>query len=318
MAQLPITDLATVKSYLSIADSDTTQDVFLSTLIPSVQDFIENYTKRKFGYGDDGDSASIDYSNSDNISVVATSLTGNILTVTTMGPMPWVANQNISLFGFSTATYNGVFLITEVVSPTQIKIDISAQTGTLSPTYSAVATSTTGGYIGNAVNNYAYKSQDQYDGFPGRTLWLRNMDIRSIDTVYLGLRNIAQPMLLDHTNYVWRDDGRLILGGSYFNTINSAVYGAGGNTSFYGAVAAGFQTVMVSYWYGYIGVPNDILLAALDVCAIMFNARRSGGLQEERAGDYWVRFDVTLRKRLSDQPDILAILNRWQRKSVQV
>lgn len=316
MAQTAIIDLSTLKSYLNISDSDATQDVFLSTLITSVQDFVERYTKRKFGYGDSGDSASIDYSNTDNISVRSTSLSGNILTLTTVGPMPWTIGQNVSLFGFSTTSYNGVFVVDGVTSPTQLSVDISTQTGTLSATNQAVSALATGGYIGNAVNNYAYMTQDQYDGFPGRIIWLRNMDIRSIDTIYLGLRNIAQPALLDHTNYVWRDDGRIILGGSYFNSINSAIYGEGGNTSFYGTIASGYQTITISYWYGYIDVPADIVLAALDICAVMFNARRSGGLQEERAGDYWVRFDVTLRKRLAGQPDILAILDRWQRKTV--
>ena len=313
------TDLSTLKSYLNIADSDTTQDQYLTVLIPGVQRFIDTYTRREFGWGDAGDNASTDYSNSDNVAVIDYTVNGSLVTITTMGAMPFKTGQNISCFGFNNPAYNGVFAITDVALPTQLTFDSSVSMGTLSPTNTQAlpaGDSTYIGYIGNYVQNYHYRSQLQFDGLVGATIWLPDMDIRSIDTLYIGLRNIAQPVLLDHTQYVPRDDGRVILGGAYFNSYDSSAYiGGDGNddSSFYGSVAAGYQTVMVSYYFGYIGVPADIQLATLDLAATMYNIRRAGGLHMEKSIDYQVQFDITLRKQIANNPDIMGALNVWKR-----
>lgn len=310
------TNLSTLKSYLRIADTDGSQDQYLTVLIPGVQRFIDTYTRRQFGWGDAGDSASIDYSNSDNIAVISYTISGPLITVTTMGAMPFKKGQLISSFGFNIPAYNGVFEVTTVNSVNQLTYDTSVSKGTLSPTNTVAlpaGDNTYLGYVGNFVQNYFYRSQYQFDGLVGKTIYMPDMDIRSIDTLYIGLRNIAQPVLLDHTQYVWRDDGRVILGGAYFNSYDSAVYAYDSDNSFYGTVAAGYQTVMVSYWFGYIGVPADIQLATLDICALMYNVRRAGGLHMERSGDYQVQFDISLRKQIKDRPDLLGILNIWKR-----
>jgi hypothetical protein len=316
MAQAQYTDLSTLKSYLKLSDSDNSQDVYLTTLISGVQRFVDTFTQRSFGWGDPGDSPDTDYSNSDNIAVINFSVSGSLLTVTTMGAIPFVLNQNISCFGFNNPSFNGVFKIVNVLTPTQVTVDTSVSKGTLSPTNTQALPaggSTYLGYIGNYVQNYKYVKQKQFDGLVGKTIFTPNTDLRSVDTLYIGLRNIAQPVLLDHTQYVPRDDGRIILGGAYFNSYDSAAYSGDNDNSFYGSIAAGYQTILVSYYYGYIGVPADIQLATLDICAIMYNLRRAGGLHMEKAGDYQIQFDLTLRRQLQDHPDSLNLLNIWKR-----
>ena len=320
MAQTPYIDLGTLKAYLNIADSDSTQDVFLTNVIPQVTSFIDRYTHRTFGWGDSGDAAGIDYSNTDNIGVNSTSLNGTLLTLNTMGPVPWAVGQNVSLFAMQNTAWNGVWAVTAVNNPAQIVVDVSASKGTLG--LSAVQSITNNGglnangYVGNFVVNYSYKSQQQFDGLVGKQIYLRDMDIRSIDTLYIGLRNVASPVLLDHTQYVWRNDGRIILGGAYFNSYDSGVYAEANDNSFYGTVAAGYQTITVSYWHGVTGVPGDLALAALDLCTAANVLRKYLGQQAEKIGDYDVRYDLTFRQTLATQPDSLNTLNRYRRRHI--
>lgn len=198
LSRQPYTDLDTLKSYLRIASSDTTQDGYLTVLIPGAQRFIDSYTRREFGWGDADDTDRTDYSNSDNIAVIDYTVNGSLVTVTTMGATPFKTGQLISCFGFNNSSYNGVFAITTASSTTQLTFDSSVSQGTLSPTDTVAlpaGNSTYLGYVGNYVRNYAYKSQVQFDGLVGKTIYLPSMDIRSIDTLYIGLRNIAQPVL---------------------------------------------------------------------------------------------------------------------------
>ncbi len=315
-SQQPYLTLSDAKAYLNIADTDDSQDMFLTNTIQYVQGFIDRYTGRTFGWGDKGDSATIDYSNSDNIGIISATLIGNILTMTLMGGGPWKIGQNVSVFNTGVPAYNGVWAVTAIPGFSQISVDISVSKGTLSPSNNAANTNSPApnffGYIGNYVQNYAYKTQDQYDGYGGNTIWLRNMDIRSIDTLYIGLRNIAQPVLLDHTQYSWRDDGRLILGGSFFNTVNSGAYDPQ-NSSFYGSVASGYGSISISYWYGYAGLPPEVSMAAADMVSTLYVLRKSTGVHQESIGDYSVRYDLTLRAQLKDNPDSfgnLGILRR--------
>lgn len=316
--QQPYIDLATLKAQLRLADGS--QDDYLTNLIPMVQGFIDNYTHRTFGWGDDGDIDTIDYSNTDNIGVLTAVLDVDDptqLIVSTMGPVPWVAGQNVSLFVMPTLAWNGVWEVTDVNNPAEIVVDISNSKGTLSLSDQAAIANNIGssaqGYIGNYVQNYSYRSQEQYDGLVGKTIYLRNSDIRSVDTLYIGLRNIAQPVLLDHTQYVWRDDGRIILGGAYFNSYDSSIYQEANDNSFYGTVAAGYQTITVSYWHGYIGVPTEIALAALDICSGMYTLRSSLGIRMEDVGDYRIQYEQSFRQALKAQPDSLNTLNRYRR-----
>jgi hypothetical protein len=123
--------------------------------------------------------------------------------------------------------------------------------------------------------------------------------------------------LLDHTQYVWRDDGRVILGGSYFNSYDSDEYsGDGGDNSFYGSIAAGFQTITVSYYCGYVGVPPEISLAAADLTMAYYVLRKGLGLQEERVGDWQTRYDISFRKALMTQPDSLNTLNMFKKRHI--
>lgn len=325
MAQTPYTDLTDLKAYLKIDSGDSTNDTFLTNIISQVQSFIDHYTHRTFGWGDVNankillDSPDIDYSNSDNIGITSLTASGKILTLNTMGPVPWVVGNNVSLYYVPTQ-YVGVWPVTAVLSPISIQVDTTVQTGTLGLSYTQAVTQQSApnfaGYVGNHVTNYKYKTTSQFDGLAGHTIYLRDSDIRSIDTLYIGLRNVAQPVLLDHTQYVWRDDGRIILGGAYFNTYNTADYTDQGDSNFYGTVAAGFQTIMVSYWYGHVGVPSDLSLAALDICSAMYNLRTAAGLQEERTGDYLIRYDINIRAMLQRHPDLLGILEHYRRRHI--
>ncbi len=316
-SQQPYIALGDLKAYLNISDTDSSQDMYLANLCRYVQGYIDRYTGRTFGWGDAGDSSLIDYSNTDNLGIQSSSLLGNILTIVTMGPVPWKAGQDVSVFNTGVPAYEGVWEVTDLPGFNQISVDISVSKGTLSPSDSPANTnmpaSNFGGYIGNYVTNYRYISQEQHDGIPGKTFYLRNMDIRSIDTLYVGLRNISSPALLDHSQYVWRNDGRVIRGGAYFNSVNSSIYSSANDTSFYGSVASGFQTITISYWVGYIGVPPEVQMAALDMCAGLFAMRRGLGVTRERVGDYEVWNDVTLRKQLEAQPDTFNVLNTMRR-----
>jgi hypothetical protein len=325
-SQLPYTNLTDLKAYLNIASTDTSQDLFLSNLTKNVQGFIDRYTGRTFGWGDQSDSGglfdsdTVDYSNSDNIGIVSVNLSGSLLTVNTQGPAPWTVGENVSLYAMKNPAQNGVWKVNTINNAAQIVVDLSASMGTLGLSYLQTITNNPGGsangFIGNAVSNYKYKMQDQYDGLVGKTIYLRNMDIRSIDTLYIGLRNVAQPVLLDHTQYVWRNDGRIILGGAYFNSYDSGIYASGNDNAFYGTVAAGYQTITASYWYGYTGVPDDIEMAMLDLCAAMYTMRKALGVMQERIGDYEIRYDINLRKALKQQPDTLNILNLMRRRHI--
>jgi hypothetical protein len=315
------TDLNTVKAFLSLSDTDTSQDLFITTIIPMVQTFIDRFTGRSFGWGDEDSSGQIvddintDWSNSDCLSVDSFSGGGATLTVNTIGPHPFVAGQNVALYG-SSGSHNGVWAVTARNNAQQFVVDTTASKGALPVSRTAIGTSING-YCGSFVTTYKYIQQEQHDGFAGNTLYLRNMDIRSVDSVYLGLRNSGQPALLDPSQYVWQDDGRLILGGSYFNTYDSNVYNSGGNgSSFYGEVASGTQTVMVNYWHGYIGVPPELTLAATDLVLGYYTLRKGMGIQRERTGDYDVQYDVTFRKLLQEQPDSLNTLNILKRRHV--
>lgn len=323
--QTPYTDIATCKAFLNIDSGDTSQDAFLSAIIPMAQTFIERYTGRTFGWGDvssEGeplDDPLTDYSNTDNIGISSYTLSGTNLTITTMGPHPWQVGANISVYGIGDSNLNGVWQVTARPSATQLIVDTSVQTGTQSASDSAAIPATGSnfaGYIGNAVSNYRYITQESQDGIVGSEVWLRNMDIRSVESVYIGQRNLAQPVLLDHTQYVWRDDGRLFLGGAYFNSYDSSAYGGGNGGDFYGTLAAGFQTIMVSYYCGYIGVPPDVTLAATDLVLSYYTLRKGMGIQMERIGDYQVQYDITFRKMLQSQPDSLNTLNMYRRRHI--
>lgn len=150
-----------------------------------------------------------------------------------------------------------------------------------------------------------------HDGLYGTKLYLRNMDIASVDEIKVGNPSVGTPVTLTSTQYVWRSDGRLLLGGNWFDS--TGFPSGGDNQDFYGLVAGGYQTIAVKYHYGVFGVPEDVALACLDLCQSMYVSRKSQGIGSERLGDYSITYDIGFRKALSTQPDTLNVLKGYRR-----
>jgi hypothetical protein len=158
-----------------------------------------------------------------------------------------------------------------------------------------------------------------YDGFPGSLIYLNQTDIVSIDSVEFGssAQNIWNP--LSSAEFVWRDDGRLIFGGNYFNSYDSEAYGEDdGNFSFVDATSGGYQTIRVNYHYGYFGVPPEISLACLDICAALYILRKNLGVKQERVGDWEITYQANVRAELKNQPDTLGTLEIFRKRNVGV
>lgn len=149
-----------------------------------------------------------------------------------------------------------------------------------------------------------------HDGLYGTQVWLRHTDIVAVDEIKVGNPSVGTPTTLDASQYLWRPDGRLILGGNWFDSTGFPT--SGSNESFYGVVSGGYQTIAIKYKYGYFGVPEDIAMAALDLCQSMFVARKSQGIMSERLGDYQINYDVNLRAALAKQPDTLNTLKGYR------
>lgn len=229
--QQPYTTFQDLKAYLDISDSS--EDAVLKLLIPRAMAFIDNYTRRTFGWGGDDPS-----------------------------------------------------------DPTNYK-SITDYPGT--------------------------RNGELYDGFAGKILYLNNTDIVSVDEVKLGLSSLDYWTTLQAGNFVWRDDGRLILGGNYFDSGYAGVEGGGSDAgNFFGAVAAGYQTISVKYHYGIAGVPADISLACLDICAALYSLRKTLALKQERIGDWEVVYQSNIRAQIKNQPDTLATLDLYRRYNVGV
>lgn len=308
MAQLPYTTTTALKNYLKVATSDTSNDGFLTLIIPQVAAFIDRYTGRTFGWGDTGDSTQIDYSNASGLGVVSATVSGQNATFKLFSPSPFAVGSIILVSGFTPTALNGTWTVT-AVSPDLTQVTVNIGIG-------GVQNATIQGTIATSPSNFKFMQQEEYDGGVGHTIYLMNMDIRSVDSVWVGTRNIYPPTLLDPNQYVWRNDGRLILGGNYFNTYNSSDYTGGDNAGFTGVASSGLQTISVSYHYGYIGVPPEISLACEDIISAMFRLRTSQGIKMEMAGDYRVQYNETLRAALKMCPDTLGILDLWRRINV--
>lgn len=169
----------------------------------------------------------------------------------------------------------------------------------------------------SSVTNYKSVTDEPYtadgevhDGLYGTKIYLRNTDIVSVDEVKVGNPTVGTPTTLDPSQYIWRADGRLILGGNWFDSTGFPT--GGNNESFYGLVGGGYQTITVKYHYGYFGVPEEIALACLDLCQSIFVARKSQGLFRERLGDYDIQYDVNFRAALAKQPDTLNVLKGYK------
>lgn len=157
-----------------------------------------------------------------------------------------------------------------------------------------------------------------YDGYAGKILYLNNFDIVSIDELKLGISSLDQWQVLEPGEFVFRDDGRLILGGNYFD---SGFYVAGGPSNagnFFGAIAGGYQTISIKYHYGYAGVPGDIALACLDILMVLYTLRKTLALKQERIGDWEVVYQSNIRSQIKNQPDTLNALETYKRINVGV
>jgi hypothetical protein len=162
----------------------------------------------------------------------------------------------------------------------------------------------------NIVDDAATVNGEIHDGLYGTQIWLRNMDIASIDEIKIGNPNVGTPTILNTAQYLVRNDGRLILGGNWFD---STGFPNGSSTqSVYGLVAGGYQTIAVKYHYGYAGVPEDIAMAALDLCQALNVARKANGIMRERLGDYQIDYDANLRGALARQKDTMGVLKGYR------
>lgn len=304
MAQLPYTTPTALKNYLKIPSTDTSNDGFLSLIIPQVSAFVDRYTGRTFGWGDVGDSSLVDYSNADSLGISAATMSGNFLTFKFYAEAPFKVGSVVIVSGFTPSNLNGTWTVTAVsTDSTQVTVNIG-QASTNATVIGTVTPNTT---------NFKFIQQEDYDGTPGATFYLMNMDIKDIVSVWTGSRNILSPTLLSPNQYVWRNDGRIILGGAYFNSYNSSAYSSGDNANVFSGMASGYQTITVSYYCGYIGVPPEISLAVEDIISALFKLRTSQGIKMEMAGDYRVQYNETLRAALKLCPDTLGILDMWRR-----
>jgi len=158
-----------------------------------------------------------------------------------------------------------------------------------------------------------------YDGYAGKILYLNQTDIVSIDQVQLGISTLNEWTVLNAEEFVWRDDGRLILGGNYFNAYDSQAYMDDSmSENFFGAIAAGYQTIQVQYHYGVYGVPPEISLACLDICMSMYILRKNLGIKMERIGDWEQTFEASIRSQLKNEPDALGLLDIMKKLNVGV
>jgi hypothetical protein len=156
-----------------------------------------------------------------------------------------------------------------------------------------------------------------YDGYAGKLLYLYNTDIVSIDELKLGISTMNSWTVLDSTQYVWRDDGRIVLGGNYFNSYDSNAW-SGESPSFFGTIAAGYQTISIKYHYGIYGVPPEISLALLDICLSLYVLRKNLGIKREKVGDLEIDFQSNIRSALHSCPDALGTLNIYKKRIVGV
>lgn len=157
----------------------------------------------------------------------------------------------------------------------------------------------------------AYPNGEVYDGDITDTIWLNNTDIFAVDEVKVGNPNLGDPTVLTSQQYLWRNDGRLMLGGNYFE---SSIYRHGGDVTdpFYGGAVVGNQVIAVKYWYGVAGVPDDIAMACLDILQGVFIGRKAQGIGSERIGEYEIRYDTQFRAALGKAPDTLRILDGYR------
>jgi hypothetical protein len=156
-----------------------------------------------------------------------------------------------------------------------------------------------------------------YDGYAGKLLYLYNTDIASIDELKLGISTMNSWTVLNSAEYVWRDDGRIVLGGNYFNSYDSNAW-SGDSPSFFGTIASGYQTISVKYHYGVYGVPPEIALACLDICLSLYTLRKNLGVKREKVGDMEVDFQTNVRAALHSNPDCLGVLNVYKKRNVGV
>lgn len=309
MAQLPYTTSTNLKNVLKIAATDTSDDGYLTLIVPRVQAFIDRYTGRSFGWGDVGDSANTDYSNTDNLGIISATISGNNCTFTFYAAAPFVVGSVVVVSGFTPTAINGTWTVTYVsADKTQIAVNLGI---------GGVQNATIIGTVVSSVSNFKFMQQEAYDGLVGHTFYLMNMDVRHVDALWVGSRSLYPPVLLNPNQYVWREDGRIVLGGSYFNSYNSSNYTGGGSSGdFSGTLGSGYQTITVSYHYGYIGVPPEIAMACEDIISALHKLRLSQGVHMEQAGDYRIQYNDTLRQAMKMCPDSLGVLDMWRRVQI--
>jgi hypothetical protein len=162
----------------------------------------------------------------------------------------------------------------------------------------------------NITSDQHNHNGEVHDGLYGTKIYLRNCDIVSIEEIKVGNPSVGTPTTLASSQYIWRADGRVLLGGNWFDSTGFPT--SGNNQDFYGLIAGGYQTITIKYHYGFYGVPEDIALACMDLCGALYLNRKSQGITGERLGNYQVNYDGGFRKALKDQPDVLGTLRGYK------
>lgn len=144
-----------------------------------------------------------------------------------------------------------------------------------------------------------------HDSRAANVCYLDNMDIQSIQTFQIG--NVTGGFsVLAPSSFLWKKNGRIVIGGVAFG---NSFY----SSSLYPSLSAGYQTIQVSYTFGYIGVPLEITQATVDIASQLYALSKAFGVRGEKIGEYQIQYDINYLAQLENRPDILGTLKAWRR-----
>lgn len=132
--------------------------------------------------------------------------------------------------------------------------------------------------------------------------FLQNMDVTAVDALKIGTPfGPSYQTLTPAVDYLWNKYGRVVIPNftTGFQTSTFGNYGyQTGPISSYGAI-------LVSYHYGTVTAPDQVVMACLDIAQTMYTHKGKNGLWEERVGDYIVRYQVPTEALTRDQLGVL-------------
>ena len=144
-----------------------------------------------------------------------------------------------------------------------------------------------------------------HDSRAANICYVDNMDIKSIQSFQIGNVN-GTFQTLSPTTYLWKPTGRIVIGGVAFG---NSFY----SSSIYPSLSAGYQTIQISYTYGYPTVPRQIEQATVDIVCQLFQLSKAFGVRGEKIGEYQIQYDTNYLAQLESRPDILGTLKAWRR-----